>query len=97
MTAPTEPQNATVSAGPGAYHRLVPVGTIAFLTALYAALYLVWEQSHWGSPAVRDLVGNVAFMPFNLAVLTLFALASRQRGPGSRRAPGAPAAGARRR
>jgi diguanylate cyclase (GGDEF)-like protein/PAS domain S-box-containing protein len=53
-------------------------GAIAFLTALYAALYFVWEQSHWGSQAVRDLVGNVAFMPFNLGVLVLFALASRQ-------------------
>ncbi len=88
VTAPTEPQNATVSAGPGAYHRLVPVGTIAFLTAIYAALYFVWEQGHWGSPAVRDLVGNVAFMPFNLTVLTLFALASRREilDPGVRRA-----------
>jgi diguanylate cyclase (GGDEF)-like protein/PAS domain S-box-containing protein len=56
----------------------VPVGTIAFLTALYGVLYLVWEQSHWGSEAVRDLVGNLAFMPLNLGVLTLFLLASRQ-------------------
>ena len=56
----------------------VPVGTIAFLTALYGVLYLVWEQSHWGSEAVRDLVGNVAFMPLNLGVLVLFWLASRQ-------------------
>ncbi|MEP6689291.1 MAG: diguanylate cyclase, partial [Gemmatimonadales bacterium] len=56
----------------------IPVGTVTFLTALYALGYLVWEQSNWGSQAVRDLVGNVAFMPFNLLVLTLFALASRQ-------------------
>ena len=55
-----------------------PPGTVAFATALYAVLYLVWEQSHWGSAAVRDLVGNVAFMPLNLSVLTLFALASRR-------------------
>ena len=56
----------------------VPAGTIAFLAALYSAGYFYWEQSHWGSQAVRDLVGNVAFMPFNLAVLVLFWLASRQ-------------------
>ena len=65
-----------------------PVGSLAFVTALYAALYLVWEQSHWGSPALRDLVGNVAFMPINLGVLVLFALASRREilDPGVRRA-----------
>ena len=54
-----------------------PVGTIASLTALYGVLYLAWEQSRWGSEAVRDLVGNVAFMPLNLGVLVLFVLASR--------------------
>src|SRR3954467_8524480 len=66
----------------------VPMGTVAFATALYAVLYLVWEQSGWGSPNVRALVGNVAFMPINLSVLTLFALASRQDvlDPGVRRA-----------
>jgi diguanylate cyclase (GGDEF)-like protein/PAS domain S-box-containing protein len=56
----------------------LPVGIIAAGAALYAVAYLVWEQGHWGSPATRNLVGNVAFMPFNLGVLTLFALASRQ-------------------
>jgi diguanylate cyclase (GGDEF)-like protein/PAS domain S-box-containing protein len=56
----------------------LPVGTVAFGTALYGVLYLVWEQSGWGSATVRDLIGNVAFMPLNLLVFTLFALASRQ-------------------
>ncbi|HEX2609545.1 MAG TPA: diguanylate cyclase, partial [Gemmatimonadales bacterium] len=48
----------------------------------------VWEQSHWGSATVRDVVGNIAFMPLNLGVFTLFALASRQEilDPGVRRA-----------
>jgi len=66
----------------------IPVGTVAFFTALYAVGYFVWEQGNWGAPAVRDLVGNVAFMPFNLAVATLFALASRNEilDPGVRRA-----------
>jgi diguanylate cyclase (GGDEF)-like protein/PAS domain S-box-containing protein len=66
----------------------LPVGTVAFGTALYGALYLVWEQSGWGSATVRDLVGNVAFMPLNLGVFTLFALASGQEvlDPGVRRA-----------
>jgi len=66
----------------------IPVGTVAFFTALYAIGYFVWEQSNWGNQAVRDLVGNVAFMPFNLCVALLFALASRNEilDPGVRRA-----------
>ena len=66
----------------------VPAGGLAAMAALYAVGYFVWEQSHWGSSAIRDLVGNVAFMPFNLGVMTLFALASRQSilDPGVRRA-----------
>ena len=55
----------------------VPVGTIAFLALLYSAGYIYWEQSGLGSQALRDLIGNVAFMPFNLGVMLLFALASR--------------------
>jgi diguanylate cyclase (GGDEF)-like protein/PAS domain S-box-containing protein len=55
----------------------VPVGIVAFFTGLYAIGYYVWEQSGWGTADVRDLIGNVAFMPFNLGVLLLFALASR--------------------
>jgi diguanylate cyclase (GGDEF)-like protein/PAS domain S-box-containing protein len=74
----TELQNATGAAIPVASKRFVPVGTVAFVTALYAVLYLVWEQSHWGSPTTRALIGNLAFMPLNLGVMTLFALASRQ-------------------
>ena len=73
---PREPSAEGPARAPPAASAL-PVGTIAFLTALYGVLYLVWEQSHWGSEAVRDLVGNVAFMPLNLGVLVLFVLASR--------------------
>ncbi|HUR94327.1 MAG TPA: EAL domain-containing protein [Gemmatimonadales bacterium] len=66
----------------------LPVGAIAFVAALYCAGYFVWEQSHWSSEVVRDIVGNVAFMPLNLAVLVLFTLASRREtlDPGVRRA-----------
>ena len=79
----TSHEGLRVSAAPKAQSQRrrgfrLPVGTIAFLTALYGVLYLVWEQSHWGSEAVRDLVGNVAFMPLNLGVLVLFVLASRK-------------------
>ena len=35
----------------------LPVGTAAVVTALYAALYLVWEQSHWSAATPRDLTG----------------------------------------
>jgi diguanylate cyclase (GGDEF)-like protein/PAS domain S-box-containing protein len=84
----TELQNAVGPAVPATSHRLLPFGSVAFATALYAVLYLVWEQSGWGSATVRDIVGNVAFMPINLTVLTLFALASMQEvlDPGVRRA-----------
>jgi diguanylate cyclase (GGDEF)-like protein/PAS domain S-box-containing protein len=63
--------------GPSKVSR-IPVGTVAGATALYAVLYLAWEQGHWGSESLRNLIGNVAFMPLNLTVLTLFGLASRQ-------------------
>ncbi|MGZ8399410.1 MAG: putative bifunctional diguanylate cyclase/phosphodiesterase, partial [Gemmatimonadales bacterium] len=84
----TELQNAAGAAVPVTSHRLIPVGSVAFATALYAVLYLVWERSHWGSATFRDLIGNVAFMPINLSVLTLFALASKREilDPGVRRA-----------
>ncbi len=71
-------QNAVGAGVPATSNRLVPVGSVALATAIYAVLYLVWERSGWGSATVRDIVGNVAFMPINLTVLTLFALASRQ-------------------
>jgi len=74
----TEWQNATGGAAPVASNRTLPFGSVALATALYAVAYLVWEQSGWGSTALRDLVGNVAFMPINLTVLALFFLASRQ-------------------
>jgi diguanylate cyclase (GGDEF)-like protein/PAS domain S-box-containing protein len=66
----------------------LPVGTVACVTALYAVVYLVWEQSQWGGTNLRALIGNVAFMPLNLTVLALFALAARQGvlDPGVRRA-----------
>jgi diguanylate cyclase (GGDEF)-like protein/PAS domain S-box-containing protein len=65
-----------------------PVGTVALLTVLYAAVYLIWEQSHWGSAAFRNLLGNVAFMPLNATVAVLFGLASRHQilDPSVRRA-----------
>jgi len=86
-------QNATVMAGG---HIRFPLGTITLLTAIYAAGYLAWERSAWGSAEIRDLIGNLAFMPLNLAVLTLNALASRLAvlDPGVRRALRLLAAGA---
>jgi diguanylate cyclase (GGDEF)-like protein/PAS domain S-box-containing protein len=68
--------------------RRFPVLTATLVTLLYAVGYLVWERNDWGTPVVRDLVGNIAFMPLNLAVLTLTSLASRSSvlDPGVRRA-----------
>jgi diguanylate cyclase (GGDEF)-like protein/PAS domain S-box-containing protein len=74
--------------GPSKAPIRLPVGTVACVTAVYAVIYLVWEQSGWGSAALRAMIGNIAFMPLNLTVLTLFTLASRQAtlDPGVRRA-----------
>ncbi|HUQ14825.1 MAG TPA: EAL domain-containing protein [Gemmatimonadales bacterium] len=68
--------------------RRFPALTATFVTALYAIGYLVWERNDWGTLQIRDLVSNVAFMPLNLAVMTLTALASRSPvlDPGVRRA-----------
>ena len=52
-----------------------PAATVTFLTAVYALGYLVWERSELGSAALRNLIGNVAFMPLNVAVLLFNALA----------------------
>jgi diguanylate cyclase (GGDEF)-like protein/PAS domain S-box-containing protein len=58
------------------------------MTSLYCLGYLVWERAGWGSPPVRDLIGNIAFLPLNLTVASLFLLAARNRvlDPGVRRA-----------
>jgi diguanylate cyclase (GGDEF)-like protein/PAS domain S-box-containing protein len=68
--------------------RRLPVLTVAFVTVLYGIAYLVWERNDWGTPVVRDLISNVAFMPLNWAVVTLMLLASRSPvlDPGVRRA-----------
>ena len=52
-------------------------GPVTLLTVFYSLVYLIWERAGWGSPALRDLVGNLAFMPLNLGVVVLNTLASR--------------------
>jgi len=47
------------------------------VTAGYAIAYLWWERSGLGSGELRDLVGNIGFMPLNLACLVLNGLASQ--------------------
>src|SRR4051812_41976836 len=78
----------TISAAVDIEKRRFPFGPIALSAVVYAAAYLVWERSDWGSPTFRDLLGNVAFMPLNLAVLGLYFLAARSPvlDPGVRRA-----------
>jgi PAS domain S-box-containing protein len=68
--------------------RRFPWLTATLVTALYAVAYLVWERNDWGTPVIRNLVSNVAFMPLNLMVVTLTVLASRSPllDPGVRRA-----------
>ena len=55
----------------------LPVGTLTGLAAVYMLFYLVFERAGWGSTELRDLLGNVAFMPLNLTVVILNAVASR--------------------
>ena len=55
----------------------LPVGTLTGLAAVYMLFYLVFERAGWGSTELRDLLGNVAFMPLNLTVMILNAVASR--------------------
>ena len=43
-----------------------PVGIVTALAAAYGLAYLVFERAGVGSKDLRDLLGNVAFMPLNL-------------------------------
>ena len=72
-----DPFGSTVSEPVTPPTRRWPTATVTFLTVFYALGYLVWERSDWGSAGLRDLIGNVAFMPLNVAVLVFNALASR--------------------
>ncbi|MGI9039503.1 MAG: diguanylate cyclase domain-containing protein, partial [Gemmatimonadales bacterium] len=68
--------------------RWIQPGPVTLITILYALGYLFWERGDWGAAEVRDLIGNIAFMPLNLGVVALNALASRNPvlDPGVRRA-----------
>ncbi len=52
------------------------VGGVTLVTALYGLTYLVWERAGWGSPELRSLLGNLAFMPLNLTLAVLCFLAA---------------------
>jgi hypothetical protein len=52
------------------------VGAASLIAAAYGLAYLVFERTGFGSQGLRDLVSNVAFMPLNLAVVALNALAA---------------------
>ena len=54
------------------------VGNVTAVAAVYGLAYLVFERAGVGSQGLRDLLGNVAFMPLNIAVVALNWLASRQ-------------------
>ena len=54
------------------------VGIVTALAAAYGLAYLVFERAGIGSQGLRDLLGNVAFMPLNIAVAALNWFASRQ-------------------
>ncbi len=73
--APTRFGDLAISAD--ARRRRIPALTAAFVTLLYAIAYLVWERNDWGTPVIRNLVSNVAFLPLNIGVATLTLLASR--------------------
>jgi diguanylate cyclase (GGDEF)-like protein/PAS domain S-box-containing protein len=52
-------------------------GVVTIVTMLYALAYLVWERAGWGSPALRSLAGDLAFMPLNLTVAVMMLRAAR--------------------
>ncbi|MDH5284582.1 MAG: EAL domain-containing protein, partial [Gemmatimonadota bacterium] len=58
--------------------RSLPAGPLTLLTALYTVLYLFWERSGLGSPAQRDLISNVGFIPLNLLAAAATFGAARQ-------------------
>ncbi|HKV73397.1 MAG TPA: EAL domain-containing protein, partial [Gemmatimonadales bacterium] len=64
------------------------MGPATLLTALYALGYLVWERGGWGSDRLREVFGNLGFVPLNLMSALLFLLAARNiiLDPGVRRA-----------
>jgi diguanylate cyclase (GGDEF)-like protein/PAS domain S-box-containing protein len=71
MKAPLLETSATAD------RRTGQVGVASIVAAVYGLAYLVFERAGVGSQPVRDLVSNVAFMPLNLAVVVLNAVASR--------------------
>ncbi|HWB40766.1 MAG TPA: EAL domain-containing protein [Gemmatimonadales bacterium] len=85
--APSRPGELAISTDTPPRRR-VPALTAAFVTLLYAIGYLVWERNEWGTPEIRNLISNIAFMPLNLGVATMMLLASRSEvlDPGVRRA-----------
>ena len=76
---PRRPGDLAISADTPVRRRL-PALTATAVTLLYAIAYLVWERNDWGTPTIRNLVSNVAFMPLNLGVMILTGLASRSPG-----------------
>jgi len=54
------------------------VGPITVLAAVYGLAYLVFERAGWGNQALRDLMGNAAFLPLNLLTAAITAAAARQ-------------------
>jgi diguanylate cyclase (GGDEF)-like protein/PAS domain S-box-containing protein len=71
-----DPRGGSVQDPVARARRRWPALYVTFFTAIYALAYFFWERGDWGSAAVRDLVGNVAFMPLNIAVVFLNALAA---------------------
>jgi hypothetical protein len=55
-----------------------PAGPLTILTALYGILYLLWERSGLGTPAQRDLISNIGFIPLNLLAAAAALGASRR-------------------
>jgi diguanylate cyclase (GGDEF)-like protein/PAS domain S-box-containing protein len=54
------------------------IGPATVVAAVYGLAYLVFERAGVGSQALRDLLGNAAFLPLNLLAAGLAFAASRQ-------------------
>src|SRR5262249_14044859 len=46
-------------------------------TAVALLIYLGWQAFRWGGPANQQLIGDLAFIPFNLGAIVAAVLASR--------------------
>lgn len=56
-----------------------PRGAVAFVTTLYTLVYLVWLYFRWGGEENVTLIGDLLYLPMNLAIVIAAWVVSRQK------------------